>query len=213
MWNELNSRFDQGNGPKIFDLRTSLISLHQGDDSVSSYFTKLKAIWDEITDLRPRLPCTCAASADSLDFLNQEHVLQFLTGLNEYFHAVRAQILLIDPFPSLSKVFSMIIQEENQRRLRPSHNTTFIAVVPPSVPPSTSCTKKMRPTYSHCLKPGHLKEKFFFLHGFPPGYGDRRKPDSVKTNQVSVSTSSPSAPIIPSSQLELSQQLIALLSQ
>ncbi|XP_062104149.1 uncharacterized protein LOC133815310 [Humulus lupulus] len=181
MWNELNSRFDQGNGPKIFDLRTSLISLHQGDDSVSSYFTKIKAIWDEITDLCPRLPCTCAASADTLDFLNQEHVLQFLTGLNESFHAVRAQILLIDPFPSLSKVFSMIIQEENQRRLRPSHNTSFIAAIPPSIPPSTSRTKKMRPTCSHCLKPGHLKEKCFFLHGFPPGYGDRRKSDSVKT--------------------------------
>ncbi|XP_062080551.1 uncharacterized protein LOC133785320 [Humulus lupulus] len=188
MWNELNSRLDQGNGPKIFDLRTSLISLHQGDDSVSSYFTKLKAIWDEIIDLCPRLPCTCAASADSLDFLNQEHVLQFLTGLNESFHA-------------------------NQRRLRPSHNTTFIAAAPPSVPSSTSRTKKMRPTCTHCLKPGHLKEKCFFLHGFPPSYGDRRKSDYVKTNQVSVSTSSPSGPILQPSQLELSQQLIALLSQ
>ncbi|XP_062103351.1 uncharacterized protein LOC133814402 [Humulus lupulus] len=213
MWNELNSRFDQGNRPKIFYLRTSPISLHQGDDSISSYFTKLKSIWDEINDLRPRLPCTCAASADSLDFLNQEYVLQFLTGLNESFHAVRAQILLIDPFPSLSKVFSMIIQEENQRKFCPSQHTTFIAAVPPSVPPSTSRTKKMRPTCTHCLKPGHLKEKCFFLHGFPPGYGDRRKSESVKTNQVFASTSSPSAPILQPSHLELNQQLIALLSQ
>ncbi|XP_062073887.1 uncharacterized protein LOC133778075 [Humulus lupulus] len=157
MWTKLNSRFDQGNGPKIFYLRTSLISLHQGDDSVSSYFTKLKAIWDEINDLRPRIPY---------------------------------------PFPSLSKVFSMIIQEENQRKLRPSQHTTFIAVVPPFVPPSTSRAKKMQPTCTHYLKPGHLKEKCFFLHGFPPGYGDRRKSESVKTNQVSVSTSSPSAPIL-----------------
>ncbi|XP_062086235.1 uncharacterized protein LOC133792349 [Humulus lupulus] len=44
MWSELNHCFDQGNGPKIFKLRESLIILHQGSDTVSTYFTKLKAI-------------------------------------------------------------------------------------------------------------------------------------------------------------------------
>ncbi|XP_062093913.1 uncharacterized protein LOC133799941 [Humulus lupulus] len=67
MWTELNTRFNQGNGPRIFDLRTSLISLHHGDDSASAYFTKLKAIWDEINELRPRTPYTCAAANDSLE--------------------------------------------------------------------------------------------------------------------------------------------------
>ncbi|XP_062116678.1 uncharacterized protein LOC133830671 [Humulus lupulus] len=111
MWTELNTRFNQGNGPRIFELSESLITLHQGDDSVSPYFTKLKAIWNEIHELRPCTPCTCAAAADNLEFQNLEQVLQFLTGLNESYHAVRAQVLLIEPFPSISKVFSTIVQE------------------------------------------------------------------------------------------------------
>ncbi|XP_062113934.1 uncharacterized protein LOC133824935 [Humulus lupulus] len=90
MWMELNNRFDQGNGPRIFELNESLISLHQGDDFVSAYFTKIKSMWEEINQLRPRTPCTYAASVDNFHFLNQDQVLQFLTGLNESFHAVRA---------------------------------------------------------------------------------------------------------------------------
>ncbi|XP_062113412.1 uncharacterized protein LOC133824533 [Humulus lupulus] len=112
----LNNRFDQGNGPWIFELRESLISLHPGDNSVSAYFTQLKSMWDEIIELRPRTPCTCAASTDHLNFPDQEQVLQFLTGLNDSFHAVRAQILLIDPFPSFSKVFSMFDKNANHNR-------------------------------------------------------------------------------------------------
>ncbi|XP_062103733.1 uncharacterized protein LOC133814839 [Humulus lupulus] len=114
MWSELNHIFDQGNGPRIFGMNETLITLHQGHDSVSAYFTKLKVIWDEIVELHPRTPCTCAALADSLTFHNQYQVLQFLTSLNEYFHAVRAQILLIDPFPCLPILFSMVAQEERQ---------------------------------------------------------------------------------------------------
>ncbi|XP_062081010.1 uncharacterized protein LOC133785811 [Humulus lupulus] len=81
MWEQLNNRFNQGNGPRIFELRQTLIRLHQGDD----------------------------------------FVLQFLTGLNESYHAV------IDPFPSLSKGFSMIVQEERQRNLGPSNNPNLVA--------------------------------------------------------------------------------------
>ncbi|XP_062085347.1 uncharacterized protein LOC133791433 [Humulus lupulus] len=56
IWSELNHRFDQGNGPRIFKMDETLITLHQRHDSVSAYFTKLKAIWDEIAELRPVPP-------------------------------------------------------------------------------------------------------------------------------------------------------------
>ena len=38
-----------------------------------------------------------------------------MMGLNESFSQVRTQVLLIDPIPSLSKVYSLLIQEETQR--------------------------------------------------------------------------------------------------
>jgi hypothetical protein len=48
---------------------------------------------------------------------HQEYVYQFLMGLNESFAAIRGQILLMEPLPSVNKVFSMITQEEKQQEI------------------------------------------------------------------------------------------------
>lgn len=44
IWQDLRERFAQKNGPRVFQLRRELMSLHQGSDSVSVYYTKLKTI-------------------------------------------------------------------------------------------------------------------------------------------------------------------------
>ncbi|XP_062112035.1 uncharacterized protein LOC133823361 [Humulus lupulus] len=113
----------------------------------------------------------------------------------------------------------MISQEERQRSL--CHTIPFIAATASShtsTKPPPSRSKKPRPTCSHCLKPGHLVEKCFFLHGFPPGYGDKRRQDEAikpSVHQASASLASGSIlgkpPVL--SQTELSQQLNSLLSQ
>ncbi|MCI61968.1 retrovirus-related pol polyprotein from transposon TNT 1-94, partial [Trifolium medium] len=33
--------------------------------------------------------------------------MRFLTGLSDSFHVVKSQILLLDPLPSMTKIFSM----------------------------------------------------------------------------------------------------------
>lgn len=38
-------------------------------------------------------------------------------GLNESFSQVRRQIMLSDPLPPINKVFALIAQEENQRKI------------------------------------------------------------------------------------------------
>ncbi|KAM6584472.1 hypothetical protein CsatB_011474 [Cannabis sativa] len=181
MWTVLNNRFNQGNGPRIFELNESLLYLHQGDESVSAYFTKLTAIWDEINKLRPRIPCVCAAAAQNHDHINHAQVLQFLKGLHESYHAVRDQIFLIDPCPPLNKVFSMVIHQERQRTLGnrniPPIAATTATTSTLSTDPAanqTSKNKRPRPHSTHCQKPGHYKDKCYFLHCFPPGYGKPR---------------------------------------
>ena len=57
IWCDLRERFQQSNGPRIFQLRRELINLRQGSDSVSLYFTKLKSLWEEITNFRPQSTC------------------------------------------------------------------------------------------------------------------------------------------------------------
>ncbi|XP_062085311.1 uncharacterized protein LOC133791396 [Humulus lupulus] len=217
MWDDLHEWFNQGNGPRIFQLQTSVHTIKQGDSDVNSYFTHLKTIWDELIEFQPIVPCSCGCKCGDVErllgYYHRDQILQFLAGLNDSYTPVQAQILLCDPLPYLSKVFSMVALEERQRSL--GHSTPFIAaggVSNTSTKPPTSRSKKLRPMYSHCLKSGHLVEKCFFLHGFPPGYGDKRRQDDALKPSVHQASASPvfasilgKLPLL--SQTELSQRL------
>ncbi|XP_040987668.1 uncharacterized protein LOC121235386 [Juglans microcarpa x Juglans regia] len=50
LWLELEQRFAQNNGPRIYELKQSIHSLTQGNDSVSLYFSKLKGLLDELVN-------------------------------------------------------------------------------------------------------------------------------------------------------------------
>ena len=93
----------------------------------------------------------------------------------------------MDPIPSLSKVYSLLIQEETQRsvpnasiakvdstilaaKLSNDHHGTNLAS-------SNSGSKgKDRPTCTHCGKTGHIVDKCYKLHGFPLGFKFKNKP-------------------------------------
>lgn len=42
---------------------------------------------------------------------------RFLNGLNDSFSAVRSQIILMDPRPTLDKVYNFMLREEAQRNI------------------------------------------------------------------------------------------------
>jgi hypothetical protein len=134
-------------------------------------------------------------------------------GLNESYSHVRGQILLIDPLPSINKVFSLVIQEERQRMISSSslsfnQNTTALFTKTMS-PTRFACNKsfyirKDRPICSHCCISGHTVEKCYKIHGFPPGYKfNRGKNAPSSVNQVS-GCNTPQLPIT----YEQCQQLI-----
>ncbi|MCI54343.1 receptor-like serine/threonine kinase, partial [Trifolium medium] len=52
-----------------------------------------------------------------VDFMNKDHMITFLMGLNEQYSQVRGHILLMDPLPNISVAYSMILQEEKQREV------------------------------------------------------------------------------------------------
>ena len=53
-------------------------------------------------------------------------------GLHESFGEVKGQILLIDPFPGIYKIFSLVIQEERQREVATSYSMP--AIMPIAMP-------------------------------------------------------------------------------
>uniref|UniRef100_A0A803QG37 Retrotransposon gag domain-containing protein n=1 Tax=Cannabis sativa TaxID=3483 RepID=A0A803QG37_CANSA len=139
MWNNLHDRFNQSNGLRIFHLKTSLIRIKQGTNSVTTYFTQLQSLWDGLNEFQPFTPCSCGCTCGVMqqiqDHYSRDQILQFLTGLNDPYAGARDQILMFEPLALLSKVFSMIVKQERQRSLAPP-NAMAAAASSSRPPPS-----------------------------------------------------------------------------
>ena len=120
IWTALRNQFAQSNGPRIYNLQKEIVDLHQGEVYVTDFFTQLKVLWDQLKSYSPFPSCTCGKCVCNVnkrlsDLQVRESVLKFLMGLNDSFSQVRSQVLLMDPLPSVSKVYALLIQEEMQR--------------------------------------------------------------------------------------------------
>ncbi|CAI9786368.1 unnamed protein product [Fraxinus pennsylvanica] len=116
IWIELRDRYNQGNSTRVYELKKLIASISQENGSISSYFNRFKGLWEELDNYRPDINSTC--------YKQEDHVMQFLMGLDDPFSAVRSQMLLMDPLPSLNKVFALILQDERHKDAtakRPQH--------------------------------------------------------------------------------------------
>lgn len=53
LWVDLQERFFQINGQRIFELQKIISSISQGLDSIIAYYSKLKGLWDELNIYSP----------------------------------------------------------------------------------------------------------------------------------------------------------------
>ncbi|XP_074378465.1 uncharacterized protein LOC141720002 [Apium graveolens] len=121
-------------------------------------------------------------------------------GLNEYFTGVRGQILIMNPLPSLSQCYSILLQEENKREISNgtvSLNKDNIAMSIMQNTSGKSYQTKTSQKYvdtsvvvcEYCHMIGHVKEKCFCLHGYPPWYRLHGKPKpSPKSHKSTIAT-------------------------
>jgi hypothetical protein len=118
IWQDLKDRFYQGDVFRISDIQEEIYTLKQGDSSISTYFTKMKKLWQELDNFRP-IPISncvdnCAAIARMKQYKDSDQVIRFLKGLNEQYSAVRSQIMLMEPLPPIGRVYSLLVQQERQ---------------------------------------------------------------------------------------------------
>lgn len=52
VWLDLQYRYGQGNGPKVFELRKGISYFTQEDLGINAYYTKFKGLWDEFSNYR-----------------------------------------------------------------------------------------------------------------------------------------------------------------
>uniref|UniRef100_A0A2N9ISU2 Retrotransposon Copia-like N-terminal domain-containing protein n=1 Tax=Fagus sylvatica TaxID=28930 RepID=A0A2N9ISU2_FAGSY len=139
VWKDLNEKFSQSSGPRVYQLQKAIASL------------------------------------------NQDYV--------------RGQILLMDPLPTINKVFSLVSQEESQRELNSGStacgiNSSATALAVTNFKPNNggkNYGRKERPLCSHCGITRHTMEKCYRLHRYLLGYKPRARPVA---NQVMVASSS-----------------------
>ena len=189
IWDDLKIRFSRKNGLRIFQLRRQLMSSQQGNYDVSTYYTKLKSVLEELSGYKPTFQCKRGGLQTLQDYNEFEYVMSFLMGLNDSFAQIRGQILLSDPFPPVGNVFSLVIQEEAQREIIvnhiPSLNSNNMAFVVNSTTKNTTNgksrnPKKERPQCAYCNMLGHTKDKCFKLVGYPPNYFKNKPQHTVK---------------------------------
>lgn len=117
IWKELKDRFYDG------DIQNSGYSrrdctLKQCHCFISSYYTKLMLLWQELDNFRLIPACDCDNSCLPIDkihsYKDSYQVFIFLKGLNDQYSAVRSQIVLMDPLSNISNVYSLLVQQERQ---------------------------------------------------------------------------------------------------
>ncbi|KAL0303006.1 UNVERIFIED_CONTAM: hypothetical protein Sradi_6168700 [Sesamum radiatum] len=196
LWVELETRFGQGNGPMVYQLKREISSIAQGTLSVSAYFSRLKKLWDELICLNPVPQCSCGASKEMTDINNEDHLMQFLMGLNETYDNVRNQILMQEPLPNVSKAYAMILRVEKQREvhsgsLNIGHNMAMQARGG-NFKRFGNTAERRAQVCEHCGKNGHTKEVCFEIHGYPEWYRnlvEQRRRDGASTSRTFTVTS------------------------
>ncbi|KAL3511008.1 hypothetical protein ACH5RR_030409 [Cinchona calisaya] len=156
VWSDFKDQFSQKNAPPIFQIQKSIATISQGSMSVASYYTKLKALWDELENYRD--PYTCDHAKAHQEQLQEDRLMQFLMGLNESYKGVRSNILMMTPLPNVRQAYSLVIQEQIQRQLssepEPTENFTIAANVQ-----SKAFGIKNTKTCDHCHRSGHTIEE------------------------------------------------------
>lgn len=175
LWTDLNDRYGQSSGVRLYQLQKQICELTQGNDNIATYFAKMKCAWDELVAVSLLPSCTCGAGPLLIKHEDDQRLFQFLMGLNPSYDVVRGNILMQKPIPSINQAYAILIQEEKQREM--SSSGQFFSESA-SMNANTSVQShsygrvdnKKSLVCSNCKKSGHLVNKCNRIIGFPKDY-------------------------------------------
>ena len=123
------------------------------------------------------MQCICYALTVIVQRKLEDRAMQFLRGLKEQYSNVRSHILLMDPFPTISKIFSYVAQQE--RQLLGNNLMTGI-----NLEPKGSLINVVKSTCDFCGQTGHTENVCYKKHGLPSNYDGRSKGSSIKSGNT-----------------------------
>ena len=95
----------------------------------------------------------------------EDCTMSFLMWLNDTYATVKGQILLMDPIPSLAKVFYLLVQDEKQKQIGfgkklQVDSAALAALIAKNNPTKSGCLQ-----CTHIGNLGHVVDKCYKLHG------------------------------------------------
>ncbi|KAK3035256.1 hypothetical protein RJ639_033890 [Escallonia herrerae] len=124
IWDSLKTRYSIPNRPRIYKLWSDSSMTTHGGASVITYYTKLLGMWDELLTLSHLESCGCPKGTEKMNWYQDLQTYQFLMGLDDKYATLRIQIINMDPFPNIDRVYAMVMQEESHRGIIGSRDTT-----------------------------------------------------------------------------------------
>ncbi|XP_070001852.1 uncharacterized protein [Nicotiana sylvestris] len=145
-----------------------------GTNSVTSYYSKIKDLWDELDVIAPLASCDCEESRPSVELLKNIRLLQFLMGLNESYRNIRSNILAKRPVITVNEAYAMVTEEESQRTM---------GLIDTLKDPLTMMAgkshefrqKRLGLVCDYCGYKRHLKENYYKIVGYHQISKARRK--------------------------------------
>ncbi|RVX05180.1 hypothetical protein CK203_020210 [Vitis vinifera] len=118
VWNAIRETyFNAENASQIFEIKTRLWQMKQGDREVTEYYTEMLGLWQDL-DLNCEEEWECMGhSVRFKKKMENERVFEFLVGLNRELDDIKSRVLSRRPLPSIREVFSEVWQEESKRRV------------------------------------------------------------------------------------------------
>lgn len=140
LWDMLKKRSFARNGPRMYELESTIGNCKQEGDFVLDYFAKINKMWDELADYEKAPNCcygdlTRKRITDGKRQRKEKRLHKFLLCLIFLIHAINSQILNMNPIPSIDTGYCMIIREKRhvviaQNQDAWSEVVAFVARVP-----------------------------------------------------------------------------------
>lgn len=129
IWSDLRERFGKENAPRAYELKQKIAATRQNGNNISTYYTRLRALWDESQSIFS-FPCctcgncTCESGKRISEHLEKERLYEFLMGLDSDFNVIKTQILATKPVPTLGTAYHMAAEDERHRMISNENRAT-----------------------------------------------------------------------------------------
>jgi len=118
IWESIQKRYSVPNMPKVHQLKAKIASCKQGNLKVVDFFNKRMGLWNELENCVKRPNCNYGAMEKYVKLAENDKAHQFLMGLDDDAYSnIWSQILALDPLPLIDRIYSMVQQKENHKKV------------------------------------------------------------------------------------------------